>query len=236
MSRRLTLLAVFVASMCGPYAAQQTELVPDYNLPGRLDSFLKAVPNASLATKALGKLAGFQDDVMDGETQITRRADVTATFTAVAASSPVDSSLKAKGIEARFEYLDEHGEHKTFQLVYLDEEGLPNFHYALGELAEIQSFALTHLHDFQPDEFPTCGVVPAINHVTGAEEILHQKAAKAFVLNAGWYWEADETGVGVAESGVCLHAAPGVASFFPGSTLKQLIEIVAKGRAFLAAH
>jgi hypothetical protein len=222
--------------MCGPSAAQQTELFLEYNLPGRLDSFLKATPNASLATKALGKLAGFQDGLMGAESHVARKADVTATFTAVAASSPADPSLKAKGIEVRFEYLDEHGDKKPYEVVYLDEDGLLPFQDRLGELVEIQTFALRHLQDFRPDEFPTCHVEPVINRVRGAEQILGQKADKAFVLVAGWYWKAGETSVGVAETGVCIHSNPGVASFFPSATLHELIEMVAKGRAFLAAN
>jgi hypothetical protein len=201
--------------MCGRSAAQQTELFPEYNLPGLLDTFLKTTPNASLTTKALGKLAGFQDGLLNAETRVTRKADVTATFTAVAASSPADPSLRAKGIEVRFEYLDEHGDKKPSQVVYLDEDGLPPFPRLSRRARENPELRCEALQDFHPDEFPTCEVVPAVDRATGAEEMLHQKADKASVLVAGWYRKADEASVGVGESGSALMLIPAWRLSFP---------------------
>jgi hypothetical protein len=236
MRNWLVVFALATSMMHAQAGAQQTEPGAE-KLPGHLDSFLKATPNASLTTKALGSLAGFQDGPMDPESGVSRRHDVTATFTAMAASSPADSSLKAKGIEVRFEFSDEHENKELLQVVYVDEDALLPFQYYLGELGEIQTFALTHLQNF-PDPFPACGEVPAFEPVSGAEEIPQHKergASKASVLMAGLYRKADETSIGVGESAVCFHA-PGVAAFFPNTTLEQLIGIVAEGHAFLAAN
>jgi hypothetical protein len=181
-------LLVFVVATSIMYTqagAQQTEPGAE-NVPGHLDSFLKETPNASLATKTVGRLTGFQDGPMDPESRASRRLDVIATFTAVAASSPADSSLKAKGIEVRFEFSDEHGNNKLLQVVYVDEDALLPFQEYLGELGEIRNFAVAHSQNFL-DEFPTCGVVPAVKLVPRAEEVPQQKASKVIVLLAGLY-------------------------------------------------
>lgn len=89
-------------------AAQETIQIRVENLPGRLESFLSATPNVSVAKKVTGTLDS------SGK----------ATFTAMVATNPV-SHAQERGLEIRLE----QGDVKA--VVYLDQNCLQSLHSSL---------------------------------------------------------------------------------------------------------
>lgn len=198
-----------------PAIAQSVRWMPEMNLPGKLDAFLTTTKNATVRKQPLGSFAG----------------GGTATFTALIASDPANPAAKVKGLEVR---LRDQQQEAT---VYLDQDSLKSFQEALASLLDVQRFVAEHLEEYDSTELTKPNWVPAVNQVVGPAK---QKAERAMVLFAGWYFKEKETSFGVV---LGCFAAPGRESsrghgtfHFPNATLDNLIEIIASSREFLKAN
>jgi hypothetical protein len=222
MGNWLLVFGVATAMMQAQAGAQQTGPNVAAQLPSCLESFLTANPGATRTTKLLRSLTGV-GDVWDTETNLVRQAQITAIFTAMLASLPGDSTVREKGLEVRIEYLGNHGEQRLLRRIYIDEDILDQFDDELGRLLQLER-DWQHQHPLgyrTESEHPPCGSSPA------------GRRGKALPLSAGWYWKVDPAG-DEPVGRVCLQVSGEY--YFPQAKLEQLIEIVAKGRAFLAAH
>ncbi len=235
MRNWLIWFAVAACMMRAQAGAQQTESKPADSLPGRLDSFLTANPSATLATRFLGRLTGL-GDVWDQETNLLRKAEVTATLSALLASLRSDPTVKVKGLEVRIEYLGNHGEQRLLRTIYIDEEVLWQFEYGLGDLLQLELY-LQHHHPSEygtESEHPTGWIGASVAYLSTAAEDQGDEWRRRKAFSAGWYWKVDAAGDGPVGR-VCLEVWrwPGGQFYFPKATLEQLIEMATKGRAFL---
>jgi len=236
MRNWLVVFAVTTSMMHAQAGAQQTEPKVAAPLPSRLESFLTANPGATRTTKLLRSLTGV-GDVWDTETNLVRQAQITATFAAILASLPGSSTIKEKGLEIRIEYLGNHGEQRLLRRMYIDEDILDQFDEELGRLLQLER-DWQHQHPLgyrTESEHPPCGISPAAVNLSNAAEDQGDdwRRGKALPLTAGWYWKVDPAG-DEPVGRVCLQVDGEY--YFPQAKLEQLIEIVAKGRAFLAAN
>ena len=232
MRNWLMLFAVATSMM--QVHAQQTEPNAAGPLPSRLESFLTANPGATRTTKPLRSLTGV-GDVWDTETNPVRQAQITATFTAILASLPGSSTVREKGLEVRIEYLGNHGEQRLLRMIYIDEDILDQFAHELGLILETELY-LQHQHPLgyrTESEHPPCWISPGAVNLSSAAEDQGDDSRRRKPLIAGWYWKIDPAG-DEPRGRVCLQVDGEY--YFPETKLEQLIEILAKGRAFLAAN
>jgi hypothetical protein len=232
MRNWLVAFAVATSMMCGSAGAQQTDPGAAAELPSRLDSFLTANPGATRTTKFLRSLTGV-GDVWDTETNLVRQAQVTAIFTAMSASLQRDSTIRQKGLEVRIEYLGNHGEQRLLRRMYIDEDIFDQFDDELGRLLQLER-DWQHQHPLgyrTESEHPPCWISPV--NLSSAPEDQGDDSRRRKPLSAGWYWKIDPAG-DEPVGRVCLQVDGEY--YFPETKLEQLIEIVAKGRAFLAAN
>ena len=234
MRNWLVVFTVATSMMHAQAGAQQTEPNVAAQLPSRLDSFLMANPGATRTTKFLRSLTGV-GDVWDTETNLVRQAQITASFTAILASLPGSSTIKEKGLEVRIDYLGNHGEQRVLRRMYIDEDILDQFEDELGRLLRAER-DWQHQHPLgyrTESEHPPCGISPAAVNLSNAPEHQGDDSRRRMPLGAGWYWKIDPAG-DEPVGRVCLQVSGEY--YFPQAKLEQLIEIVAKGRAFLAAN
>jgi hypothetical protein len=238
MRNWLMLFALAASMMHAQAGAQQTEANVAAQPPSRLDSFLTANPGATRTTRFLERLTG-TGDVWDAEINAVRKAEITTTFTAISASS---STISEKGLELQFEYLGNHGEQRPLQTIYIDEAILGQFQQELDRTAGILRERLDWQHR-HPTEYLTesdywCAFAGAtVTYLSVAPEDQGDEWLRQKVFAAGWYWKVNAGGEEpVGRACLCLLRGHSGQFHFPQTTLDQLIAIVAKGRAFLAAN
>lgn len=167
MTSTASLLTVAIGALCSTLMAQTIDSLPVYNLPGRLASFLTDHPGAIVERKSLGSLAG--------------RNETGATFAAIIASDMGHPNVKEKGLEVRIMHQDYRGQLQE-TMVYLDGDSLRLFQLGLEEDVETQEFVAAHPQEFDPLELEKPHVAGAVNHVTGAQDLLKIKADCAPVI------------------------------------------------------
>jgi len=182
--------------------------------PGLLESFLKQHPDAVLIKQLLGTLAG-------------RRA-TKATLTAVVASDPANSAMKAKGLVVQLE----DGNHTA--TVYLDDDGdadtgadsLREFQEGLERDAD-KDKVLEYWREIGKADGDWTRTLDALNRAAGSPGYCCPRYP---VINVGWYKQGEDLGVAIVSLG------PVAWFYFPGSELSQVVKMIADGRAFLDAN
>lgn len=183
---------------------QETIHIRIENIPGKLESFLIATPNASLNRKVMGTL------------EFPGRA----TFTATIATNP-STQAKEKGLEVQVE----EGELKT--VVYLDEDCVKRLEKSIPSLIKIQQYASEHLNENSSQDLKRPHVSTAYNQVPGSEE----HAEKAGIMEVGFYGHEEGFGVYLYVSGGRVHRSGQL--YFPKATLTDLLKIIQATNTFL---
>ena len=185
--------------------AQEITHIRIENMPGKLESFLLATPNASLNRKVMGTL------------EFPGRA----TFTATIATNP-STQAKEKGLEVQVE----EGDLKT--VAYLDEDCLKRLEKAISSLIRTQQHVSEHLKEYSTPDLERPQVTTAYNQVPGSDE----HTEKAGVMQVGFY--GHEEGFGVYLGVSWSRVRPGGQFYFPKATLTDLLKIIQATNVFLA--
>jgi hypothetical protein len=186
---------------------QETIHIRIENIPGKVESFLIATPNASLNRKVMGTL------------EFPGRA----TFTAIIATN-ASTQAKAKGLEVQ----GEEGDLKT--VAYLDEDCLKRLETSISSLIKIQQYASEHLKKYSSQNLERPQVRIAYNQVPGSDENTGEKAG---IMEVGFYGHEEGFGVYLYISGGRVH--PSGQFYFPKATLSDLLKIIQATNAFVAS-
>jgi len=205
--RLMTLFLVFSLGMVGQsLPAQEPTHIRAENMPGKLESFLIAIPNASLNRKVMGTLE------FPGK----------ATFTATIATNP-GTQAKGKGLEVQVE------EGSIKAVAYLDEDCLKRLERSLPSLLEVQQYMSDHLKEYSSRDLAIPHAIALFNEVPGSD--VH--AEKAGIMDVGFYGHDEGFGVYLHIPWGRVH--PSGQFYFPNDRLTDLLKIIQATNVFLAA-
>jgi hypothetical protein len=205
--RFVILSLVFGFGMVGqsPLAQEPTRIRAE-NIPGKLESFLIATPNASLNRRVMGTLE------FPGK----------ATFTAIIATDP-GMQGREKGLEVRVE------EGSIKAIVYLDDDCLKRLEKSLPSLLEDQQYMSDHLKEYSSRDLAIPHAIALYNQVPGSDE----HAEKAGIMDVGFYGHDEGFGVYLRIPWGRIH--PSGQFYFPRARLIDLLKIIQATNVFLAA-
>jgi hypothetical protein len=143
--------------------------------------------------------------------------DSMARFRGIVAEDPV-SEKKAKGLKVELK----NGEHAD--VVYLDEEGLKELQQGLIAQMGSQSFFQEHLDKFSPSDLQ-------VNHAVNQSPSTGEWYSPLVV---GFYRNGDHFGVYLNAPWGARHQE--VQLWLPDANRGQVVDLLAKGRAFLQAN
>jgi hypothetical protein len=175
-------------------------------MPGKLESFLIATPNASLNQRVMGTLE------FPGK----------ATFTATIATNP-GTQGKEKGLEVRVE------EGNIKAIVYLDDDCLKRLEKSLPSLLEDQQYMSDHLKEYSSRDLVIPHAIGLYNQIPGS----HEHAEKAGIMDVGFYGHDEGFGVYLHIPWGRIH--PSGQFYFPRARLIDLLKIIQATNVFLAA-
>lgn len=200
-------LAVAIIFAGPPVLAQETISIRDENIPGKLETFLIAIPKATLNKKVLAIL----------------ESSGKATFTAIVAAD-LDTKAKEKGVEVQFE----EGNLKT--AAYLDEDCLKRLEKSLGSLIKSQQYFTDHISEYSHQELQVPDVTMAYNQLPGSDE----HADKAGIMAVGFYGHDGGFGLYFGVFWGRLHHSGQF--YFPKASVSDLLKILQSAKPFLVAN
>ena len=206
--KSLTVFLVLTIALAGPpLLAQEITRIRVENIPGKLESFLIATPNASLHKKVLAIL----------------ESSGKATFTAIVAVNP-NTQVKEKGLEIRL------AEGELTTVAYLDEDCLKRLAGVLPSLIMSQQYFSDHLNDYSQQDLERPEVITAYDEVPGSDE----HAEKAGVAQFGFYGHDEGFGLYVSvPPGPAHHSGQ---FYFPKASLADLLKIIQAANTFLTVN